>query len=135
MADMIGISVDKRGSVIMSIITITNDGHTDIIVAGRIIPVGDSRQLDASLVPAPYRPKNDTPVIPTSEVQQDADPMQQLQTEAVAVIKEALPTLEEEQLAALYGLEESAAKPRSTLLARIQEEILRRASEEKSDGL
>ncbi len=135
MADKIGMSIDNGGSVIMSIITITNDTDSNLVLAGRIIPVGESRQFDETVVPPPYRPKNDTPVIPKPVHQQGSERMAQLQTESVAVIKQALVTLEEEQLAALYCLEESAGKPRITLLSKIQDEMTRRASEGESDGL
>lgn len=110
----------------MGILGITNDGSNDMVVAGRVIVPGETRHFDEHEVPLALRPAVAAPKAPPVE---PLDPLQRLQGEPVGVIKEALAGLEEAQLVALCRLEEETQRPRSTLLAAIGEEQLRRASE------
>lgn len=116
----------------MGILGITNDGSNDMVVAGRVIVPGETRHFDEHEVPLALRPAVAAPKAPPVE---PLDPLQRLQGESVNTVKEVLPTLEAAQLVELYLLEEASEKPRSTLLAAIQEDQLRRANESSQIGL
>ncbi len=111
---------------------VSNDTDTDMVVAGRIIPAGETRHFDASLVPTALMPTPGEAEPPAPEPP-PYDPLQMLQGESVNTIKAALPTLKDAQLEALAGMEEVAEKPRSTLLAALQEEHLRRAAADATE--
>lgn len=118
----------------MGIITITNDGNTDMNVANKLIAPGESRQFDESLVSTAPRPTDGMSVAPKEAAPDAGDALQTLLVQSVINIKAALPDLPDEDLVALYRLEEEADKPRSTLLGVIGEEQLLRASAQENTG-
>lgn len=111
----------------MGIVSVSNDGKTDMVVAGRVILPGETRHFDPRDVPLALRPESD--VGAREKPPEPVDPMQTLLGESVIIIKEAIPNLEGRELVELCRLEEASVKPRSTLLAAIGEDQLRRASE------
>lgn len=108
----------------MGIISISNNGKNDMIVSGRLIPPGETAHFEENVVPLALRPAA-APQVPVAE---PPDPLHQLQCKSVKTVKDALPTLKEFKLVELCRLEESSEKPRSTLIAAIGEERLRRAN-------
>lgn len=102
---------------------ISNDSKHWIYPAGLAIPPGGVREIDDKLlgrvsapVPAPAEPD----VI-------DVDWVDSLRQQSVAVIKAQIPALTQDELSSLHMLEQDQDAPRSSLLAELDAELLRRA--------
>lgn len=117
-------NADKR-------IVVTNPTAMPLYVGSEIVPPGETRDFAESSVPPHLRPAAAAPEAPPP-----ADPIAELLDQPVKAIAAAMaerseigvPTVSDEQLAALKTAEE-AGKNRSTLLAAIAEETLKRANE------
>lgn len=112
-------------------IVVHNPSAMLLYVGSEVVPPGETRDFPESQVPAHLR----SAAAPTAP-EPVADPLADLLNHPVKAIAAALaersdlgvPVVSDEQLAALKAAEE-AGKNRSTLLAAIAEETLRRANE------
>lgn len=102
-------------------IPVTNHGDTMLHVGGKVIRPGETRHIDAALVPESLHPQ-------TEQAQDDApaDPLLALLDGNAKEIAAALAGLSLDQLAELEAAEE-AGKTRKGVMASIADERLRRA--------
>ena len=110
----------------MADIPVINRGRTSRFVAGRLVPPGETRILPEEAVPADLRPGRGTPSEPAPDL--EADPLLGLLDRPIKEIKPALEGLSIEDLRRLRDAEE-AGNTRSTLMAFLDEEIMRQAAE------
>lgn len=101
----------------------TNETKNFMHVGGVTIPPGETREVDAALLPdhTPEAPL--TPDVPV-------DPLVQLMASSVATITAALPSLSDADLTRADELEQ-AGVARKSMLTALSAEILRRAADEK----
>ena len=99
-----------------------------ILLGGVLIPPGSGRDVDESLIPRDAQVDAGTPA--GSAQPALADLVAQLQAQSVKDITAELPSLTQEALDMLREAESGAAKPRTSLIAALDAEHLRRADEQ-----
>jgi hypothetical protein len=107
---------------------IENHTRNAIFVGGKLIPPGSGRDIDEALLPPERRgaPEQDgAPAEPTM-----AELVQALQARSVKDITAELPALKQEALDMLREAEGASATPRTSLLAALDAERLRRANDQ-----
>lgn len=113
-------------------IVVTNTTAMPLYVGSEMVPPGETRDFAESSVPPHLRPAPAAPEAPAPVSDPIADLLDQPVKAIAAAIAErgelGVPTIPDAQLAALKTSEESG-KNRSTLLAAIAEETLKRANE------
>lgn len=102
-------------------------------IGGKLLHPGDTRMVDAALVPAGQADRA------TSTAGKPAAPpvernMAALQADTVKVITGQLPKLASEQLAELLTIERAQDKPRSGVTQAIEEEQLKRTAADEQPG-
>jgi len=110
-------------------VSVHNPGPNVLFVGGVMIPAGETVQVPGHLAPPALQPP---PV--AAEEAPPVDALADLQRGTVADIRAALDGLDDAALARLGDLEQTANKPRSSLLAAIAEEVLRRADARHGEG-
>lgn len=103
---------------------IENTTGAPIYVGGKMIQPGTGRDIDVALLPPEYQEQTATaaPAEPTL-----ADLIEELRAKSVKDILAEVPGLTQEALGLLHEAERAQAKPRSSLVAGIDAEILGRA--------
>lgn len=101
----------------------TNETKKFMHVGGVTIPPGETREVDAALLPDHTLDDALEPDIP-------ADPLVQLMAGSVATITVALPSLSDADLTRADELEQ-AGVARKSMLTALSAEILRRAADDK----
>ncbi len=113
---------------------IENQGRDTIYVGGKMIPPGEGRDIDTSLLP----PELQDPPPTLSAVTEVSlvDLLTELRGKSVKLITAELPQLTHEALELLADLEGKAETPRTSLQGAIKAEQLRRAQQlqDEADG-
>lgn len=110
----------------MGIKHITNDSTEIIYVGGKMIPPGEGRDIDESLLPAEHR---DAPVEEEAKKPSLDEQLTEELKKPVKDLIEGLAGLTQEALDRMEALEREAAKPRKSLLEAIAAEKVARADE------
>lgn len=105
---------------------IANPTETTIYVGGKMIPPGESRDIDVLYLPAEHQ--DPLPAVVDQAPSLDALLREELK-KSVKVLVESLPGLTQEALERMDLLESESETPRSTLLSAIKAEQMRRASD------
>lgn len=110
---------------------IHNPGPNVMFVGSKMIPPGEGRDIDESLLPPEHR---DAPVAAEKQPPSlDALLLEELKKPAKELI-DALPGLTQEAIERMDALESEAKKPRKTLLEAIAADLLRRSNEAMQGG-
>lgn len=106
-------------------IPVHNNTAMPMYVGANMVPPGETRDFEEHQVPPHLRPA------PAAAEPEKAAPStaEALQTEKADRIAKAIATLTDEQLVELEALEQSAEKPRKTVLEAIAAEALNRAGD------
>ncbi len=107
----------------MSTVHHTNETKNFMHVGGVTIPPGETREVDAALLPGGVQ---DDVLVPDNQL----DPLEQLMTGSVAAITAALPSLSDEDLARATELEEAGVARKSMLAALSAENLVRAAAKQ-----
>jgi hypothetical protein len=107
-----------------------NDGQNTRYVAGIAIPPGEVRMVPENRVPR-VAPQAAAPELAADP---EAEALERLLEHSVREMGDLLPEIEAGLLDRLEAAEQAKEKPRSTLLAAIAEERLRRADAAENDG-
>jgi len=104
---------------------ITNDGPNTIYVGGKMIAPGEGRDIDERDLPPEHR----APAVAADEVIEPnlVELVHELRAKPVPAITAELPGLTQEALDLLNELEKASAKPRTSLLAALGNELIARA--------
>lgn len=108
------------------------DAKNTVSIAGKLFHPGDTRPIPRSLHPDPKvsrARKGAAPEAPAVE-----DDMESLRSDSVPDITAKLPQLDDDQLAELHDLESQDNKPRKGVLQAVEEEQLRRKSDDNNQG-
>ena len=118
----------------MNEVTYINDTDRTVYVGGKQIRPRESRQVSAAAAVA--RKGGGAPVSsgPEDLDNGESGDVLDLLSGTVAQIAEALPELSDDQLAMLRDAENTADRPRTTLLSAIDEELLIRTDEGEGGG-
>lgn len=101
----------------------TNETKNFMHIGGVTIPPGETREVDATLLPGHAPDDGMAPDVPL-------DPLAQLMAGSVAVITAALPTLSDADLAHVTELEEAGVARKSMLAALSAENLARAAAKQ-----
>lgn len=104
---------------------IENTTSSPIFVGGKMIPPGTGRDIDVAFLPPEHR--DGAPAMPADEPPSLHALVEALHAKSVKDITADLPSLTQEALDMLLEAEQGAPKPRSSLIAAIEAERIRRA--------
>lgn len=109
----------------MNLVPYTNTKPYNQHIGGRVIRPGETRMVDASLLPA-AQPDETAPAAPAPSA------MDELAKKSVSAIVDALPSLSAEELDALLAADAADGKARKGVTEAVAEEKLRRAAESQA---
>lgn len=109
---------------------IHNPGPNVMFVGSKMIPPGEGRDIDERDLPPEHRDPQPFSATPSRSLDDD---LRELMAHKVGEVVPQLPNLSLEALERLAALEQEATKPRSSLLAAVVAEQLKRASV-RADG-
>lgn len=111
-------------------IAVPNNGESAIFVGGVMIPPGETRHFDESMLPPEFKPDAE----PEGEAAVD-NPLLVISALSIPQLALGLPDLSDEELAALEGMENDKEKPRQGALAAILAERLCRSEARTPGGM
>lgn len=126
---MVGTVKDR--STMADKIAVSNNTKGIWWVAGQMVPAGETRHFDLEQVPEHMRPKADTPAVVEPA---EPDPIGELQAKSINDVMEMVPALTDAELVQLREREAAVLSPRTTLLAKLDKEVLDRAAVNSGAG-